>query len=154
MKPSIFAEITEQRIAAIRSLMVDKADEYSRGDERFHNFVAAARLDGDDPIVALWGMWRKHLVSIVDIINDFKSSGALPALKTLEEKSGDNIVYSLLFEAMVKERLGAIPNAAPVTGAVEISTQAQSVLTKSTPGRCMPEDCLGNVCRRNQVDKW
>lgn len=52
--------------------------------------------------MALWGMWKKHIVSIIDMVQDIEN-GVIPSPDMVEEKLGDNINYTLLFEAMLVE---------------------------------------------------
>lgn len=100
----MFQEIVKRRLDAVLETERTKGAEYSRNGDRYHNFKTAAALDGETPERALWGMWKKHLVSIRDMIEDLEKHGKVPSRAQLKEKLGDNIVYSLLLEGIVEER--------------------------------------------------
>lgn len=108
MKPEQFAEIVNNRLEQVRITEQIKGAEYSRGDDRFHNFKRAAAMDGTTPVRSMWGMWKKHLVSIIDMVDDL-DQGIIPTPRMIKEKCGDNIVYSLLFEGLVEEMRQDIP---------------------------------------------
>lgn len=97
-----FAQIAESRIESCRSVLVAKAAEYSRNGDRLHNFKRAAAIDGTTPARSLWGMWKKHIVSIADMIDDL-DAGNVPTKEMVAEKLGDNINYSVLFEGLIEE---------------------------------------------------
>lgn len=108
MKPvsNAFSDaIVDARIASIRSLLLVKGAEYSPGDgDRLHNFNRAAAVVGTTPESALVGMWVKHLVSVLDLVDGI-GRGELPTTARVDEKLGDTINYAILLEAMVKARL-------------------------------------------------
>lgn len=103
MHPENFAAIAENRISKCRAVMVEKAKEYSRDDDRLHNFKRAATMQGISPAEALRGMWAKHLVSVMDMI-DSLSAGSVPSQKMVDEKIGDTINYAILFEGLIEEQ--------------------------------------------------
>jgi hypothetical protein len=98
-----FNEILGSRISKITEVLGKKAAEYARGD-RLHNFKAAARMGNTTPEDALLGMWRKHLISVFDIIEDTKK-GIDPTEYLIDEKIGDSINYLILLEALMRERI-------------------------------------------------
>jgi hypothetical protein len=104
MTPQDFDKLVEARLDSIRSTLASKGGEYGRED-RLHNFKIAARVDNETPERALWGMYKKHLVSVRDIVFDIEN-GVMPSEKILNEKILDSINYHILLEAIVKERLG------------------------------------------------
>ena len=77
--------------------------EYSRGGDKLHNFKRAGDMLGVTPEKALVGMFAKHLVSILDMVDDLP---VLPDKEIMEEKITDSINYLLLLEALIKERYG------------------------------------------------
>lgn len=103
MKAEKFNEVVEERISKIKSTLVRKAAEYSSDDDRLHNFKVAARINGETPEKALWGMMSKHLVSVIDIISG-TSAGKLPNADMRDEKIGDAINYLILLEALLIEK--------------------------------------------------
>ncbi len=105
MTPERFQEIVKELQAITTDTLANKAIEYSRNDNRFHNFIVAGRRLGCDPIQALVGMKEKHSVSLADMLDDLKN-GKLPTITMLNEKFGDEINYLILEYAMFRERMG------------------------------------------------
>lgn len=98
----LFKQVVEDRIKAIDSLLLTKGLEYSTGD-RFSNFKdAAGGLSFHDrPEMVAWEFATKHFQSIKDIV-----SGKIPYNKDrISEKIGDAIIYLILIEGMMIERL-------------------------------------------------
>lgn len=113
MEVSQFRTLATERFNYCLDLMCGKKnDEYSRNNDKLHNFKTAARYDNESPEKSLWGMLKKHLVSIQDIVNDieqaYRPGGGcvkLPSREVLAEKSTDTIDYIVLFEALIIERI-------------------------------------------------
>lgn len=105
MENNEFNRIVEKRCAAIKSVLASKAKEYARGD-RLHNFKRAAAALRCTPEQALIGMYMKHQVSILDLVDDI-SNGYPPKMLTAvtNEKVGDAINYLILLEALIAERV-------------------------------------------------
>jgi hypothetical protein len=101
MTPENFDKLVEHRIELIRSVLKSKATEYATLGDRLHNFNRAADMLGVTKEKALVGMWTKHIVSILDIVD----SGATPRQGMLEEKIGDAINYLILLEACYIDRI-------------------------------------------------
>jgi hypothetical protein len=98
-----FMEIAQARVVHCLALMeVKKGPEYSRGGDRFSNFRRAGQLLGVKPTTALLGFLTKHLVSVIDIVNDIEA-GRPVILEQFEEKITDSINYLLLLEGLAKE---------------------------------------------------
>lgn len=102
MHPTQFTKIVEHRLAACHHVLAVKGAEYSKHNDRLHNFKSAAAMDGTTPARSLWGMWKKHIVSIKDIIDDL-DAGTVPSPEMVHEKLGDNINYTLLLEGLIEE---------------------------------------------------
>lgn len=168
MKPEHFTEIVNNRLDQVRITEQVKGAEYSRGDDRFHNFKRAAAMDGTTPVRSMWGMWKKHLVSIIDMVDDI-DQGMIPTPAMIKEKCGDNIVYSLLFEGLVEEMRQDIPL---VVGAAklmpDIATDVEELQPFTLDGQQIdqrlrsahrvvddPIPTMGNICRsrRDQAVK-
>ena len=98
-----FNFILQRRLSLIGGVLASKAEEYATTD-RFHNFKRSANMDNETPERALKGMWKKHLVSVFDII-DKLDEGITPTEKMIDEKIGDSINYLILLEGLLKERL-------------------------------------------------
>jgi len=99
-----FDAILENRIATMRSTMASKSKEYAKGSDKLYNFKRAAQIERATPEKAWLGMWMKHIVSIIDIV---ESPENVP-VTLLEEKIGDSVNYLVLLEAMQKERIAQV----------------------------------------------
>lgn len=97
-----FNKIVDNRIEITRELLISKGEEYARGD-RLSNFKTIASLLDQTPEEAWRGMWIKHIESILSMVKDI-ADGKPVDLPKWKEKIGDNIVYSILLEAIVEER--------------------------------------------------
>lgn len=99
-----FAEMCKERLDKCTNLLLGaKNVEYSRKRDKLHNFKKSARIDLETPERALWGMWKKHITSISDMIDDI-DNGIIPTEKILDDKFTDNINYTLLLEGLIRER--------------------------------------------------
>jgi len=88
MKQEQFDEILKRRIDQTYTTAGAKGKEYSgsQGD-RLHNFKQSAVMSAkkETQAEALWGMWRKHLVSIMDMIEASKNGQVIGTAK-MDEK--------------------------------------------------------------------
>ena len=100
MTPENFDKLVERRTELIKSVLKSKAGEYATLGDRLHNFNRASDMLGVTKEKALVGMWTKHIVSILDIVD----SGATPRAEMLDEKIGDAINYLILLEACYADR--------------------------------------------------
>lgn len=98
------------RLEKIRSVLSAKGREYSSDTDMLHNFKVAARIDNSSPEAALWGMAKKHLVSIMDLISACER-GETPSAGMVDEKLGDMINYLILLESLMIERMEGAKNA-------------------------------------------
>src|SRR5690625_6585903 len=76
----------------IDRVFFEKNREYNRENNPFHSFDRAASVSGQRPEEALFGFWLKHIVSILDILDDVEA-GKWPKVELLAEKTSDNINY-------------------------------------------------------------
>lgn len=97
-----FDAVVQDVLARIEGVLPKKEKEYASNGNRFHNFDVAARIDNETPEKALWGMSKKHLVSILDMINSCEKKDFTNA--HIEEKIGDMIIYLILLEGLLKRR--------------------------------------------------
>lgn len=106
MNTQQFNEIVDFRVQQIKVVLQQKALEYaSAEDDRLHNFNTAGRLANTSREKALWGMAMKHLVSVIDLINNWDEKEQLPSEYMINEKIGDLINYLILLECCFKDRL-------------------------------------------------
>lgn len=120
-----FNKLLERRIKLTKDVLMSKSAEYSTKEDKLHNFKRAAQVADCSPEQALFGMYLKHLVSVLDIIEavdimhkEISGKSLTPEevnkvnkVKTftkelIEEKIGDSINYHILLEALLKETLG------------------------------------------------
>lgn len=101
-----FEILAKERFAYCLNLMCgEKHKEYSRYDDKLHNFKKAAEIKGNiTPETALIGMLMKHIVSVLDMVDDLENYQILPSKRYLTEKIGDAICYHVLLEALITER--------------------------------------------------
>lgn len=97
MNTELFNKILNKRIEKIRNVLEKKATEYSSSDNRLHNFDLAAQINNMTSEQALWGMSTKHLVSIIDMVEDSSNL----TVEMIDEKIGDMINYLILLEAIL-----------------------------------------------------
>jgi hypothetical protein len=95
-------KIVHPRLKHCIDLLDNKNEEYAKDDDRFHNFKKTGIVRNIFPIAALDGMFNKHLISLIDML-DNAAHGILPTQKLIDDKISDVINYLLLFEGLVKE---------------------------------------------------
>ncbi len=96
-----FNNIVSNRLEQCRNTLTTKNKEYSSDVCRLHNFKTAARIDNETPEQALWGMYKKHLVSVIDL----KNAPDTATLELIHEKITDTVNYMLLLEGLLVERI-------------------------------------------------
>ena len=110
-----FNKLLEWRIEQIKKVLEAKNAEYASDTDKLHNFKRAGAMENCSPEKALIGMWTKHIVSILDMMdeleakcgtdkNTFPSFDPFAYVETINEKIGDSINYLILLEALIKER--------------------------------------------------
>lgn len=103
-----FNEVVQFRCDQIHKVLTKKAAEYARGD-RLSNFKTAAQIQKDTPEQICVNFMMKHIVSILDIVDDL-DGGKVATEDMVNEKIGDAINYLILLDALFWERHAAIPN--------------------------------------------
>jgi len=99
-----FRHVLLQRITQVTKNLTAKADEYARGD-RLSNFKKIADMLDTTPEKALIGLVMKHIVALVDFIDDIYFDDKLQSYSRWDEKIGDVMAYMILLDAMVQERI-------------------------------------------------
>lgn len=110
-----FDILLKQRIEKTRKVLVSKNAEYASDTDKLHNFKRAGEMERCSPEKALIGMWTKHIISLLDIVDELEAkcgtnANTFPAfdmvsyLDKIDEKIGDAINYLILLEALIKER--------------------------------------------------
>lgn len=111
MDNATFNAILEERIGKMRAVLARKAGEYASYTDRLHNFKRAAGMLCCTPEEAALGMFSKHMVSVMDMVQT-------GANLDIDEKLGDAINYLVLIEALLWEQRG-----------VKIETQTKGAKT-------------------------
>lgn len=104
MKNDEFNSIIKGIQDRLYNTLVVKGAEYSRNEDRLHNFNVGSTITSQTRERVLDGFMTKHYISYRDMLNDLEQ-GKLPTVEYLEEKVGDLMVYLMLFEASVKEKI-------------------------------------------------
>ena len=107
MKTIEFDTVIERRLELSKQILINKAKEYAKGDDnRMHNFDKASQITGECREKALFGFFLKHLISVMDIIDDMNKNKNtyIPSKELTDEKIGDAINYLLLLEASIEDK--------------------------------------------------
>lgn len=109
MKPEDFQEVVGHMLDHCNSTLVLKAKEYSRNNDSLHNFNKGVEMSdkNESREEVIWGMARKHWISITDIRNDVKI-GNLPSQSMIDEKFGDMINYLLIEYASITDKINTL----------------------------------------------
>lgn len=125
MEHEKFNELLKEILDRTTNVLASKSAEYASDSDKLHNFKRAGAMLGCSPEKALVGMWTKHIISILDIVDeiDMQQSTHFKKLKkvfakrffkkyygkkmhiaVVEEKITDAINYLILLEALIKEQ--------------------------------------------------
>lgn len=116
MEHEKFIKLLDKTIEDIRNVLNKKNAEYSSGKDKLHNFKRAAKMLQCSPEKALIGMLTKHIISILDIVDEIdfncgEHSNALPSfdkpmeyIEKVNEKITDALNYLILLKALIYER--------------------------------------------------
>ena len=96
-----FNEIVKEQLTRCENLLISKGDEYAMTDDRLSAFKKAGALQGQTMLQAALGMLAKHLVSVVDMIQDKNPKRF--GLDRWNEKLTDAINYLLIMRAIIEE---------------------------------------------------
>ncbi len=109
MNPKTFEKLFKEIVIRNNKTALAKNKEYASDSDKLHNFKRAAAMLQCTPEKALIGMWVKHIISLLDMVDKIESGKYdSVTLKLLEEKIGDAMIYLALLEAIIKERYGWI----------------------------------------------
>ena len=101
-----FDYVINKQLENCKNTLVIKGVEYRRNNNPLHNFDIGEQQSttGESREDIIWGMARKHWISIQDIRQDVKN-GKLPTNAQLDEKYGDFINYLLLEKASIVDKI-------------------------------------------------
>lgn len=98
-----FKKVLQARMNKTWGVLALKAKEYASDGDRLHNFKRAAAMQNITPEKALIGMFAKHMVSVMDMVDDL-TLDQHSCMALWEEKLGDAINYLILLEGLIAER--------------------------------------------------
>ena len=75
------------------SVLIKKAQEYAKAEQRLHNFIRCKKVYGGSLCKQVIDIRKKHLMSIFDILDDKNKEHRI---EFLDEKFGDYVNYTLL----------------------------------------------------------
>ncbi len=109
MKSNEFNKVVQDQLDHIEKTLQTKGIEYSRNEDKLHNFNIGVQQSttGESREEVIWGMARKHWISIQDIRKDVKNLN-YPTRYQLDEKFGDMINYLILEKASIIDKLNKI----------------------------------------------
>lgn len=97
-------EMVNDILERTREVLMVKAKEYVRNDDRMHNFNVGAEKKGVIRERIIESFRLKHEISRDDIIEDMEK-GILPSEAYVDEKYGDIINYFILEEMSIKSKI-------------------------------------------------
>jgi hypothetical protein len=104
MNQEQFEKVVNERFEAEKNILLSKGKIYAMNGDRLGQFKKAALIgDGQTPEQALLGMWKKHLVKLVDMI-EATQDGIFPEVSQRQETIGDARNYLILLDALWIER--------------------------------------------------
>lgn len=108
MNHAEFNKLLDKILKRTTSVLASKSAEYSTNIDKLHNFKRAGAMLQCSPEKALIGMWTKHIISILDVVNKLDGNNRIQTSKfpMIEEKITDAINYLILLEALIKEGTG------------------------------------------------
>ena len=110
MSAEDFNKVVDGQCEYIKATLASKAEEYSTGGDRLHNFNQMARVNETTATKEIWHMAGKHLSCILDMVH-----GRIePTEFLINEKFGDMINYLIIQKAnLLNELRGGAPGCEP-----------------------------------------
>lgn len=93
----------KNQIHLIKTILQNKAKEYSKDENRLHNFYVGSNLSSKNPIDVCFGYMLKHICSVYDIL---VVEDNIPSIDIIQEKFNDLINYIILMHAVKKHEFG------------------------------------------------
>ncbi len=112
MTNETFNFVVDANIVKIKDIIIKKGKEYAKGEDRLQAFKDVAELRHTSTEDALGGMVSKQIVSLFDMIQ--RTTLAFPisvddnSYSIWKEKLIDIIVYMILLDAIILEKVGFI----------------------------------------------
>ena len=99
----------KNQIHLIKTILQNKAKEYSKDENRLHNFYIGSNLSSQNPIDVCFGYMLKHICSVYDIlVEDNLIEKILQPVDVIQEKFNDLINYIILMHAVKKHEYSLI----------------------------------------------
>lgn len=99
-----FEELVEEQLEMVRQVLIEKAKEYRRNANPFHNFDKGSKRTGLSREKVIDGFLLKHEISISDITDDVENQ-LYPSLELLDEKFTDNINYLIIKKLSIIDKI-------------------------------------------------
>ena len=101
-----FDEVINEQLDNCENTLIIKGKEYRRNNNPLHNFDVGVQQSTTNETreEVIFGMARKHWISIQDIRSDVKNN-KLPTKQQLDEKYGDFINYLLIEKASIIDKI-------------------------------------------------
>ena len=96
--------MVKNTLSECESVLIKKGNEYHRNDNPLHNFEYGSLIVGKTREEVIQGFALKHLISVLDIVNDI-SKDKNPSKEITDEKIGDLINYLLLLKFSIYKRI-------------------------------------------------
>lgn len=94
------------QIFLINTILKNKAKEYSKEENRLHNFYQGSDLSNINPIEVCSGYMLKHICSVFDILIEYKDTRKISlSIEIIQEKFNDFINYIILLHAIKKHEI-------------------------------------------------
>jgi dUTP pyrophosphatase len=101
----------KNQIHLIKTILQNKAKEYSKDENRLHNFYVGSNLSLQSPIDVCFGYMLKHICSVYDIlVQDNLTKKISQPIDVIQEKFNDLINYIILMHAVKKHEFNITNN--------------------------------------------
>jgi dUTP pyrophosphatase len=101
----------KNQIHLIKTILQNKAKEYSQDENRLYNFYVGSNLSLQSPIDVCFGYMLKHICSVYDILSqDNLTEKISQPIDVIQEKFNDLINYIILMHAVKKHEFNITNN--------------------------------------------
>lgn len=104
MRQEQFEKAVNEYLVVVKANLLSKGKEYATDADMLANFNKGSNITGEVREKVLFGYALKHLVSVIDIIDEIEK-GNLPDSYKMTEKLGDLGSYMALLYACIQDRL-------------------------------------------------
>jgi len=107
MNTNQFSKTAASFFSDCLSILEEKGRGYTQNDQhdRLLHFKRCGAVDGETPEQALKGQWKKHLVSVLDIVKMTEECPNELSIDFINEKLMDSVNYHALLYGLLMDRL-------------------------------------------------